>query len=69
MAHAQYNLTIPNPDDPQGPPIYDGDPWEVHTVLEPGVYKAIIEDWVHDSQSDLNVYVSNDSTTLGRFVL
>lgn len=69
MANTQYNVTILNPDDPQGPPLYDGDPFEVHTVLRAGIYEAIIEDWAHDTQSNVKVYVWGTETTLGRFVL
>jgi hypothetical protein len=33
-------ITIPNPDDPMGVPIFDGDPWDARNVLIPGVYRG-----------------------------
>jgi hypothetical protein len=64
-----FQLTIPNPDDYFGVPIYDGDPAKAHERLNPGTYKGIIENWAVDGSSDVEVYVHQHFTVLGRFPL
>ncbi|HEY6021709.1 MAG TPA: hypothetical protein VIY48_18125 [Candidatus Paceibacterota bacterium] len=64
---AEYNLVIPDPDRQNVPPIYEGNPAEVHKRLMPGIYKAFIEDWDTDRQAELTVTVTADQTFIGAF--
>lgn len=50
-------LTVPNPDDPLGMPIYDGTPESVLNVLNPGVYIGYVEMPHNDTKWDVKVYV------------
>ncbi len=45
-------VTIPNPDDPHGQPIFDGPSWDAHKVLIPGVYRGTWDASDLESESD-----------------
>lgn len=46
------HITVPDPDDPHGMPIYDGDPFTAWQHLEPGLYPCITDDNAADVTID-----------------
>jgi hypothetical protein len=58
QSHDKPGVMVLNPDDPFGPPAYEGDPEQAHNKLEPGTYAT--------TDPDQALVVTDDTSVLQR---